>query len=50
VIPLRAMGTLAQWNRVARQEVVDGAGHGLPYSHGDEVAAIIRAEITEFEA
>lgn len=50
VIPLRAMGTLAQWNRMARQEVVEGAGHGLPYTHTAEVATIIRREITEVDA
>lgn len=43
VIPLRAMGTLAQWNRNARQEVIDGAGHGLTYTHTDQLAqAILR--------
>lgn len=47
LIPLRAMGTLAQWNRAARQEVIEGAGHGLPYTHGHEVAAVIRTEVSE---
>jgi len=38
-IPLTAMGTLAQWSRDARQDVIDGAGHGLTYTHTDSVLA-----------
>ncbi|WP_299937107.1 alpha/beta hydrolase [uncultured Pelagimonas sp.] len=38
VIPLRALGTLTQWNRNARQVVIDGAGHGLPHTHAVEIA------------
>ena len=41
VIPLRAMGTLAQWNRAVRHAVIDGAGHGLPYTHAEAVARAI---------
>ena len=40
VIPIRAMGQLTQWNRVARHEVIEGAGHGLTYTHA---AAVLRA-------
>ncbi len=43
VIPLTAMGNLATWNPAARQEVVEGAGHGLTYTHTDAVIAAIRA-------
>ena len=42
VIPLSALGKLAQWNRTAHQEVVEGAGHQLPYSHAREVVAFLR--------
>ena len=42
VIPLRALGTLSQWNRNAVQEVVDGAGHGLPFTHAAEIVALLR--------
>lgn len=38
VIPLRALGTLTQWNRHVEQVVIDGAGHGLPHTHAAEVA------------
>lgn len=43
VVPVSALGTLAQWNRTAHHEVVQGAGHGLPYSHGAEVVAFLRS-------
>jgi hypothetical protein len=45
VIPLRAMGQLAQWNRMARHEVIDGAGHGLTYTHASAVLRAIEAGI-----
>jgi len=38
VIPLSAMGQLTQWNRSVRQVVIDGAGHGLTYTHTKAVA------------
>lgn len=37
VIPLSCADTLKQWNNKAINEVVQGAGHGLPYSHTVEV-------------
>lgn len=42
VIPISAVGKLAQWNRMAHQEVVEGAGHALPYSHGEQVTSFLR--------
>ncbi len=42
VIPMRGVGTLAEWNRDARQEVIDGAGHGLVFTHGFDVVALLR--------
>jgi pimeloyl-ACP methyl ester carboxylesterase len=42
-IPIRSMGQLALWNREARHEVIQGAGHALAYSHTDAVAAAIRS-------
>ncbi len=42
VIPLSAMGTLAQWNRDVRHHVIEGAGHGLAYSHTAAVAEAIQ--------
>jgi pimeloyl-ACP methyl ester carboxylesterase len=43
VIPVAAMGELARWHRHAHQETVAGAGHGLVYTHPQEVLAAIRA-------
>lgn len=42
VIPLSGMGRLAQINRSARQEVIDGAGHGLTYTHSEAVLHAMR--------
>lgn len=47
VIPLSAVGTFAQWNRTAHQEVVPGAGHAVPYSHGEELAVFLRTMLRE---
>lgn len=37
VIPISALDTLAQWNRAARQEVVEGADHAVMYTHSQEL-------------
>ena len=37
VIPISTLGVLAQWNRSARQEVVSGADHAVPYTHPQEL-------------
>lgn len=42
IIPLAAMGRLAQINRNARQEVIAGAGHGLTYTHTEAVLNAMR--------
>jgi pimeloyl-ACP methyl ester carboxylesterase len=47
LIPMSAMGTLTEWSRSARQDVVDGAGHGLPYTHTEEVLAIMREALRD---
>ncbi|MCF6305288.1 MAG: alpha/beta hydrolase [Rhodobacteraceae bacterium] len=41
VISQSGLGVLAQWNRHARQDVIEGAGHGLPYTHTNQVLASI---------
>jgi pimeloyl-ACP methyl ester carboxylesterase len=47
VIPISAMGRLAEWNRAARQEVIEDAGHAMAYTHTEEVLAIIGAEVAD---
>ncbi|WP_296422677.1 alpha/beta fold hydrolase [Yoonia sp.] len=47
VIPIESLGLLAQWNRAARQEVVPGADHALPYTHSAELIAAIRAALRD---
>ena len=46
VIPASAIGSLAEWNRTAEHEVIAGAGHGLPYTHGPQIVAAIKAHIS----
>ncbi len=47
VIPLTAMGTLAEWSRDARQDVIEGAGHGLTYTHTREVLASLSGSLRD---
>ncbi|SEL42281.1 Pimeloyl-ACP methyl ester carboxylesterase [Roseovarius azorensis] len=42
VIPIRSMARLSEINRNARQEVIEGAGHGLTYTHTDQVLHAMR--------
>ncbi|MEP1767083.1 MAG: alpha/beta hydrolase [Sulfitobacter sp.] len=41
LIPASAMGQLTAWNRDTIQEVIEDAGHGLPYTHCPELYAHI---------
>lgn len=43
VIPISAVGRMTEQARSARQEVIKSAGHGLPYTHTQEVLEIIAA-------
>lgn len=45
VIPIAAVGTLAEWSRNATQEVLEDAGHGLTYTHTEDVLRIIRENL-----
>jgi len=42
VVPVHALGLLASWNKETRQEVIKGADHGLPFTHGAEVSDAFR--------
>ena len=42
IIPMSAVGRLAELCRHAKQDVIKGAGHGLPYTHTDRVLAALR--------
>lgn len=42
LIPLTAMGKLTEWSRSAKQEVIDDAGHAMPYTHPEQVLDAIR--------
>jgi pimeloyl-ACP methyl ester carboxylesterase len=43
IIPIQAIGRLAEWNREAHQEVVDHADHAVPYTHGEKLTVALRA-------
>lgn len=43
IVPLQAIGKLAEWNRASRQEVVARADHALPYTHSEQLIAAMRA-------
>jgi pimeloyl-ACP methyl ester carboxylesterase len=47
VIPLSAIGKLAEWNRSARHEVVEKAGHAMPYTHGAEAIEALRSALRD---
>jgi pimeloyl-ACP methyl ester carboxylesterase len=47
VVPLSSMGTLTEWSRSARQEVIEGAGHGLTYTHTDAVLDVMCQTLRE---
>ncbi|WP_240336774.1 alpha/beta hydrolase [Tropicibacter sp. Alg240-R139] len=47
VIPLTAMGQLTEWSRSTRQEVIEDAGHGLTYTHTDDVLEILSGRLNE---
>ena len=42
-----SLGNLAQWNRAARQEVIAGAGHGMPFTHAAAVMAVLKDVLRE---
>ena len=42
VIPPGAMGRMAEWHRDAKHEVIEEAGHGLPYTHTEAVLAAMQ--------
>lgn len=46
VIPVSAMGILAQWNRRAWQEVLDDAGHELVFTHTSEILEAIGERVS----
>ncbi|MGB5864500.1 MAG: alpha/beta hydrolase [Sulfitobacter sp.] len=41
VIPMQARQQLAAWNSDVRDHIIENAGHGLPYTHSDEVLALL---------
>jgi len=44
-VPLEGKAVLAEWNPKAAQSVILGAGHGLTYTHTDDVIRILQAQL-----
>ena len=42
VIPLKSLGTLTQWNRNCRQEVIPNADHRVGFTHSTQIVEILR--------
>lgn len=47
IIPLKSLGTLTQWNRSVRQEVIQQADHRVIYTHSGEVVDVLRDVLRE---
>ena len=47
IIPINAVGKLTEWNRNARQEIVEDADHGLPYTHGPRLIEALRQALRD---
>jgi len=42
IIPLKSLGTLTQWNRNSRQEVIPDADHSVGYTHSAQIVEVLR--------
>lgn len=47
VIPLKSLGTMTQWNRSVRQEVIPLADHAVGFTHSAEVVEVLREILLE---
>jgi len=47
VVPIGAVGKLAEWNRRSLHEVISEAGHEFPYSHVEEMNRKLRRVLRE---
>lgn len=47
VIPLKSLGTMAQWNRSVRQEVIPAADHRVGYMNSAQVNTMLRDILIE---
>lgn len=47
VIPLKSLGTMTQWNRSVRQEVIQEADHRIGFTHTSEVITVLRDVLRE---
>jgi pimeloyl-ACP methyl ester carboxylesterase len=47
VIPLKSLGTLTQWNRISRQEVIPEADHRVGFTHSAQIVDVLRDVLRE---
>lgn len=47
VIPLKSLGTLTQWNRSVRQEVIPDADHSVGFTHATQIVKVLRDVLRE---
>ncbi len=47
VIPLKSLGTMTQWNRSVRQEVIPIADHRVGFTHAAEIVEVLRDVLRE---
>ncbi|MBV1926046.1 MAG: alpha/beta hydrolase [Rhodobacteraceae bacterium] len=47
IIPLSAMGKLVEWSRSTKQEVIEDAGHAMPYTHPEQVLDALRETLRD---
>ncbi len=47
VIPLKSLGTLTQWNRSVRQEVIPDADHRVGFTHAAQIVKVLRDVLRE---
>jgi len=47
VIPLKSLGTLTQWNRSVRQEVIAEADHRVGFTHSAQIVKVLQEVLRE---
>lgn len=47
IIPLKSLGTMTQWNRAVRQEVIADADHRVGFTHSAKITEVLRDVLRE---
>lgn len=46
LIPVSSAGKLAEWNRGAHQDAIEGADHSVTYTHAGDILSVIEADLS----